>query len=163
MLAHGELEVVNAGIVIECTAHEVVINGGEIVAPDELRAKDLTFKTCSANGANCTLAENTILTLALHGLAELHGTLGTLIKALPLPSKTFAAIDFEGATCALQGIQPITGTVDILAPEGRDPKLLQLVNVFSLTGSLKVGSSEGKLLGLHADLRLVSDETWNFL
>jgi hypothetical protein len=162
VLAHGKLEVVGAGISIECVATELGINGGELVAPDEVRAKDLTFKECGVT-APCTLASNVILTLALHGLAELDGTLGTLIKVLPLPSKTFAVLHFEGATCALLGSQPVTGTADLLAPSGKDPSVLQLVNAFSLPGSLKVGSSEGTLEGLSVDLQLASKETWNFL
>jgi hypothetical protein len=163
VLAHGSLEVVGAGVTLECTAKEIGINGGEIVHPDEIRIKDLTFKSCVANGANCSLAEANILTLPLHGLAELDGKLGVYIKLLPLPSKTAAVLTYEGANCALKGVQPVTGTFDLLAPTGQDPSVLQLANIFSLPGSVKVGSSEGKLSGLHIDLRLASGLTWNFL
>jgi hypothetical protein len=160
VLEHGTL--VAAGVTVECLSTELGVNGGEIVAPNEVRAKDLTFKNCQAS-TPCSLASETILTLALHGLAELDGTLGTFVKLLPLPSKTFAAIHFEGATCALLGVQPVAGTADLLAPSGKDPSVLQLVNGFSLSGSLKVGSSEATLSGLRGDIQLESKETWNFL
>jgi streptogrisin C len=163
VLAHGKLEVVGAGVTIECAAGEVSINGGEIISPDELRAKDLTFKECAATGANCSLAGTAILTLPLHGHAQLDGTLNALISVLPLPSKTFAVLSFLGEKCALAGTNPITGTADVLIPEGRDPAVLHLVSAFSLAGSLKVGSSEGLLTGFDGDLRLESGQTWNFL
>jgi hypothetical protein len=160
VLEHGEL--VAAGVKIVCSATELGISGGELVGPDEIRAKDLTFKNCTASEP-CSLANETVLTLALHGLVELDGTLAAAVKLLPLPSKTFAALHFEGEKCALLGVQPVTGTADLLAPAGKDPSVLQLVNGFSLPGSLKVGSSEGTLTGLRTDIQLESKETWNFL
>ncbi len=163
VLEHGSLSVALAGVRIECLSKELGIEGGEIVAPDEARAKSLEFKECGATEGSCTLEESTIKTLALHGLAELDGTLGALIKVLPLPSKTFAVVHFLGETCALLGIQPVTGTLDLLAPSGKDPAVLQLVSVFSLPGSLKVGSDEALLTGLNGDVKLASGQTWNFL
>ena len=160
VLEHGVLEA--AGVKVECTSTEIGVSGGEIVFPDQIQAKDLTFKSCKST-APCSLASETILTLPIHGLAELDGTSGTLIKLLPLPSKTFALLHFEGETCALLGIQPVTGTLDLLAPSGKNPNVLQLVSVFSLTGSLKVGSSEATLSGLTGDVKLASGQTWNFL
>jgi len=160
VLEHGNLEA--AGVKIECTSTELGITGGELVGPAEVKAKDLTFKGCKAT-APCSLASEVILTLALHGTAELDSTLGAFVKLLPLPSKTFAALHFEGATCALLGIQPVNGTADLLAPSGKDASVLQTVNAFSLTGSLKVGSSEASLTGLNTDLQLESKETWAFL
>lgn len=163
VLEHGKLVVVGAGVTVECTSTELGITGGEIVAPDELRAKTIEFKTCAANGANCELEEKAIKTEAVHGLAELDGTLGTIVKLLPLPSKTFAVLHFIGEKCALKGPQPVTGTADLLAPSGKDPAVEQTVNGFSLKGSLKVGSSEGELSGLTTDIKLASGKTWNFL
>jgi hypothetical protein len=162
VLAHGKLVVDAAGVTVECTSKELGIEGGEIVAPEEVRAKSLEFKECTTSEP-CKLQEENIKTLALHGKAELDGTLGTLVKVLPLPSKTFAVIHFLGETCALLGFQPVTGTADLLAPSGRDPAVLQLVNAFSLPGSLKVGSNEALLSGLSGDIQLVSGKTWNFL
>lgn len=163
VLKTGDFKVPLFGVTIKCESSELGIEGGEIVAPDEARAKSLTFKECKVTEGPCSLEEETIKTLALHGLAELDGTLGTLVKVLPLPSKTFAALHFLGETCSLLGIQPVTGTADLLAPSGKDPAVLQLVNAFSLPGSLKVGSDEAELLGLSGDVQLASGKTWNFL
>jgi hypothetical protein len=163
VLSTGFLEVVSTGDQVACSSKEVTINGGEIVSPDGIRAKDLTFRECKTNSTNCALAESTILTLAIHGLAELDGEFGVFIKALPLPSKTFTVLNFTGELCAIKGPQAVTGTIDLLSLEGQVPSVLQLFKVFSLTGALKVGSSEGSLRSVHYHLGLVSGETWNFL
>jgi len=163
VLEHGSLTVHVAGVVVECVSGELGIEGGEIVAPNEVRAKSLDFKECSVTKGECTLQEALIATLALHGFAELEGTLGTLVKVLPLPSKTFAVIHFLGAKCALLGFQPVTGTADLLAPSGKDPSVLQKVNAFTLPGGLHVGSDEALLVGLSGDVQLASGKTWSFL
>jgi hypothetical protein len=151
---------------VECISTELGLTEAFIVHPDELRVKSVTFKECGAT-APCIIGNGeTISTLAIHGLAELDGTLNTLIKLLPLPSKTFAVIKFEGASCALLGNQPVTATgsaVDLLIHEGIHPRVLHLVLAFSLPGLLKVGSSEANLTGLDADFKLASGQTWNFL
>ncbi len=164
VLEHGFLEAV--GVRVECTGTEVEVNGGELASPDLIRAKDLTFKECKAN-EQCTLAEKTILTLPIHGLAELdpENSLATLILILPLPSKTFAVLHFEGEKCALLGLQPVTGTgpvIDILLHQGRDPHVVQRALVRSLPG-LKEGSSEATLAGLVDDAELTTGQEWNFL
>jgi hypothetical protein len=160
VLAHGEL--VAAGVKVTCTGTTVGITSGELVAPNEVRAKDLTFSNCAAT-APCSLASETILTLAIHGFAHLDGTLNTLILTLPLPSKTFAVIKFEGEVCALLGAQPVTGTADVLIHGGADAAVSHLILAFSLTGSLKLGSSAATLSGFDGDLRLASGQTWNYL
>ncbi len=168
VLSFGTLSAL--GVEVQCKAHEVLINGGLIEHPDWLLAKDLTFHECGVlnAGSNCKLPNSNnalILTLAVHGLALLDpgAPLNTLILLLPLPSKTFAVIPFEGEKCALLGNQPVTGDVDLLIHEGRDEKLLHLVLVLSLPGLLKVGSSEAELHGLDFDIRLASDLPWSFL
>lgn len=164
VLSHGQLQVPVAGVTIECLAPEFHINGGEIVAPDELRAKDLTFLKCSTGSSgNCSLANENILTLAIHGLAELDGTLGTLIRLLPLPSKTISVLRFEGASCALLGVQPVTGRIDLLLPTGKDPSVLQLILAYSLFEELRIGANEATLSGFTGDIKLTSGKTWNFL
>jgi hypothetical protein len=163
VLAHGVFERSGVGPTFECLASEMAINGGELVAPDELRAKDLTFKECRSDLPNCFLGVQNILTLPIHGLAELDGTLNTLLKILPLPSKTFIILKWEGATCVFFGFEHITGTFDLLMDEGRDPKVLQQALAFSLKGSLREGEGEGTLTGLTGDIKLASGETWNFL
>ncbi len=165
VLARGKLEVPAAGVNVECSKTELGLTEAFIVHPDELRVQSVLFKECSAT-APCSIGNGeTISTLAIHGLAELDGPLNTIIKLLPLPSKTFAVIKFEGETCALLGAKPVTATgaiVDLLIHEGFDPRVLHLVLVSSLPG-LKVGSDEATLKELDFDVKLVSGLTWNFL
>ncbi len=151
-----------AGETIECVSTELGVSAGELVAPDGLKAADLTFKGCTARSP-CALATETLLSLSVHGLAELDGTLGTFIKVLPLPSKTFMVFKLEGESCALVGTQPVTGSLDVLLPSGRDPGVLQLANIFSLPGSLKIGSSEASLAGSFGHAQLASKVPWGFL
>lgn len=164
VLNHGRLEVPAAGVNIECVSTELGLTEAFIVHPDELRIKSVTFKECGAT-APCTIgSEKTLSTLPVHGLASLDG-LNTLIKLLPLPSKTYAIIKFEGETCPLLGNQPLTATgaaIDFLIHEGADPRVLHLILGFSLAG-LKEGSDEATLTGLDFDAKLVSGLTWNFL
>ncbi len=164
LLAHGKLEVPEWGVNFECVSTELGLTEAFIVHPDELRIKSVTFKECGAT-APCSIGNGrTISTLSVHGLASLDG-LNTLIKLLPLPSKTYAIIKFEGETCPLLGNQPLTATgaaIDFLIHEGADPRVLHLILGFSLPG-LKVGSDEATLKGLDLDAKLVSGLTWNFL
>jgi streptogrisin C len=161
VLSHGEL--VAAGVKVVCTGSTVGILFGELAQPDEVRAKDLTFTNCTASGESCSLANETILTSALRGLAQLDGTLNTLTLILPQTKTVLATIKFNGVTCALEGVQAITGRVDVLIDGGADPAVLHLILAFSLTGGLKLGSSEATLSGFGAHLRLQSGQTWNFL
>ncbi len=171
VLAFGKLE--SAGVEVQCQGHEIEISEGFIRHPDELLAKDLTFHKCKVLNpatSECKLSNETILTSALHGLAELDtkgSTLNTLILILPLPSKTFAVLTFEGEKCALAGNQPITANknpaIDLLIHEGGISLLLHLVLAFSLPESLRLGSSEAKLGGLDFDIKLANDQTWAFL
>ncbi len=159
VLSHGEIAA--SGVAIVCTGSTVGVTFGELVA-DEIRARDLTFTKCTATKP-CTLAGETILTLALHGLAQLDGTKNTLVTVLPLPSKTIAVLKFEGAECALTGSQPLTGTVDLLVDGGGEAAASHTVLGFSLTGALKLGSSEAKFTAFTGDLELASKQTWKFL
>jgi hypothetical protein len=160
VLAHGEL--IAAGTKVVCTGATVGITAGELVAPDEIRAQDLTFSNCTAT-APCTLASETILTLPVHGLAVLDGPLNTAVSLLPLPGNTFTVLSFLGETCALKGAQLVTGTLGLLIHQGFDPAALHLVLLSAPLGSLKVGPSPAAFLGFDGDLRLASGQTWNFL
>ncbi len=170
ILAFGQLK--TAAVEIQCQGHEIGISEGFIRHPDELQAKDLTFHTCKILNevSGCKLSSETILTLAIHGLAELDtksSTLNTLILILPLPSKTFAVLTYEGEQCALTGNQPITANknpaIDFLIDEGGVSLLLHLVLAFSLPESLRLEGKEASLEGLDFDIRLASDQTWAFL
>jgi hypothetical protein len=169
VLQEGVLKI-EAGetVEIKCKAHELLINEGVLKSPDGLLAKDVTFHGCETVGpsaAQCTIPD-LILTVPVHGLASLEGPLNTLIKVLPQTKVTFSTIKFDNATggaCALLGVQPVTGGVDLLIHEGFDPATLHRVLAFSLTGGLKVGSSNAVLEGLEADLKLASGLRWNYL
>jgi hypothetical protein len=159
VLSHGEL--VAAGVGVICTGSTVGITFGELTQ-SEVRAQDLTFSKCTATKP-CSLASETLLTLPLHGIAQLDGTSNTLVTVLPLPSKTIAVIRFEGAECALLGAQPLTGTLDLLIDGGGEAAATHVVLGFSLKGALKLGSSEATFTAFTADLKLASEQTWKFL
>ncbi len=163
VLARTALEVVGSGTTVECLGKEININGGELVAPNELRAKDLTFKECKTASGNCSLASETILTLAFHGPVHLEGVLDALVLSLPLPSKTFIVLAFEGSACAFKGVQPVTGTFHLLLHGGKHPWDVHVGLWVTLKGALKLGSSECILSGLSADFRLASGQSWSFL
>lgn len=171
VLSFGRL--VASGVEIQCKAHEIEIKNGFIRSPDEILAESLVFHSCKVineGTTNCKLSEETISTQPIHGLAELDtkgNPLNTLILILPLPSKTFTVLNFTGETCALLGNQPVTAAknpaIDLLIHHGGVPLLLHLVLAFSLPESLRVGSSEAKLLEVDADIKLANNQTWAFL
>jgi hypothetical protein len=171
VLSNGKF-VFLGGIEIECTGHEILIKNGFIRHPDEILAEDLTFHGCRVVNptSGCALEGELILTLPLHGLAELDtkgSFLNTLILVSPLPSKTFTVLKFTSMTCALLGIQPVTASknpaIDLLIDEGGTSAALHLVLAFSLIESLKLGSSEATLSGVDVDIGLASGLPWNFL
>jgi hypothetical protein len=169
VLQEGVLKV-EAGetLEIKCKAHEVLFNEGLLRSPDGITAKDVTFHGCQTVGSSAEkcMIPDLILTVAVHGLASLEGPLNTLIKVLPQTKTTFATIKFGnavGSECALLGTEAVTGGLDLLLHEGFDPATLHLALAFSLTGSLKIGSSNAVLEGLDADLRLASGLRWNYL
>jgi|SRR6185312_12625507 len=162
----------SATVEVTCEGGELLIKNGFIVAPDEVVAEDITFhgcKTTGASAANCSLSSTLILTLAVHGLAELDEglRLNTVILLLPLPSKTFAVLNFTGEKCAVAGAQPVTSSknpaVVLLIDEGYLSKKVHLVLAFSLKESLKLGNTEATLLEADGDFQLASGAEWNFL
>ncbi len=162
VLAHGGFSVSLAGVEIQCTSSESEINGGELISPDWVEAASVVFKECIVSGSGgCSTPTELLGTSVVHGLAELDGSSNTRILILPLPSKSFGAIRFEGETCALLGEQPVTGKASILIDDGAVARATQLALI---SGSgLKVGSDEATLSGADVDLKLASGQTWNFL
>lgn len=162
----------SAGIEVTCEGSELLIKNGFIVAPDEVVAEDITFHGCKTIGKSaetCSLSSTLILTLALHGLAELDEglRLNTVVLLLPLPTKTFTVLFFEGETCAIKGAAGVTASknpaIDLLIDEGYLPAFVHLVLAFSLKESLKLASNEATLSHADANFRLASGEEWNFL
>jgi hypothetical protein len=163
VLTTGKLAVPAANTEIVCKGHELLINEGRLLPPDGILAKDLTFHECSTeNTGGCKIPTLT-LTVALRGLAHLDGALNTLILVSPDTKNVLYTIKYEGELCALLGTQPVTGGLDLLIHEGRDPAIRHLILGFSLVAQLKIGSDEAELAGLSLDLELASKETWNFL
>ncbi len=160
VLEHGFLEVPAAGLKIECFSHEVGITEGKLVAKDGVEVASLSFKSCETNTPVCTIGSETINTVPLDGLASLEGTLNTLILVLPKTKNSFATIKFNGATCSLAGVQPVTGHAHILIHEGFDPAV---VHRGLALGKLNVGNDEATLSGLVGDVELAEKQTWNFL
>jgi hypothetical protein len=155
-----------AGVTIICNGP--VLNGASPKinsATNMGDAESLTFNGCSAN-ENCSVPTS-ISTLPVLVDLTLDGTLAVKGKFLPhgpgANTKTFATILFGGALCALEGVQPVSGTQAFLAPTGQDERTLQLISATQdVAGELKVGSSAATLTGLIL-VRLASGEAFSFL
>jgi hypothetical protein len=160
----GELEA--AKVKITCSGS--VLNGASPKinsATNMGDAESLTFNGCSAN-EHCTVPSS-ISTLPVLVDLTLDGTLAVKGKFLPhgpgANTHTFATILFEGALCALEGVQPVTGSQAFLAPTGQDERTLQLIAATQdVGGELKVGSSAATLKGSIL-VRLASGEAFSFL
>jgi hypothetical protein len=144
---------------IECTAEDVGIVGGELVAPDELRIKALSFGECSGEYEHCGLTGKTLLTLPLSGLAHLSsGVTSPYIAALST-SKTVAALNF--GSC---GVIPLLESgPDILILIHFPETVLHLVLISSLPG-LELGSTPVSIANVAwLELGLQSGQSWGFL
>ncbi|HEY2768622.1 MAG TPA: hypothetical protein VGI76_10205 [Solirubrobacteraceae bacterium] len=165
VLKEGEL-VVTGVTTLKCTAHEITVTNGSIVAPDKILASSLTFNGCKGSNAPCdTIAGEKVSTVPIHGVAKLDGTLNTYITVLPETKTVFATIAFTNAECPLiiGGGVPVSGTFSLLAHEGFDERLGHSVLVFSLTNALKVGSTNAEIKGVTFDIKLTSNKLWSFL
>jgi hypothetical protein len=165
--AVDEVGVLNtAGVTITCNGS--VLNGASPKIDSATNmgdAESLTFNGCSAN-ANCKVPTS-ISTLPVLVDLTLDGTLAVKGKFLPhgpgANTKTFATILFEGNLCALEGVQPVSGTQAFLAPTGQDERTLQLISATQdVAGELKVGSNAATLKGSIL-VRLASGEPFSFL
>jgi hypothetical protein len=141
-----------------------------IEALDKGFAKELKFLSCNTGKAGCELEEKNqaIGTLPLLALAELGP--GESVKLLfsPETKATFAQIKFlETNTCALAGVQPVKGSVNLSSPDGQLELLSHLLTVLGSfeNNSLEIGSggNHAYLVGGKALLRLQSDSKWSFL
>jgi hypothetical protein len=154
------------GVTIKCSGS--VLNGASPKinsATNMGDAESLTFNGCSAN-ANCKVPTS-ISTLPVLVDLTLDGTLAVKGKFLPhgpgANTKTFATILFEGAACALEGVQPVSGTQAFLAPTGQDERTLQLITATKdAEGELKIGLGAVTLTGAIL-VRLANGEPFSFL
>jgi hypothetical protein len=164
VVAATSLRILGTSINVGCTASEVGVVGGELVAPDELQVKSLVFSLCKS-GEGCKLLSTVIATLPLHGLAHPEeGSAAAYVQILPSTSKTIAVLQFESSTCALSGAVPLTAAgsdIDILIHRSQ-PSVLHLLLTYSLLG-LKLGSTEVTMPISWSELGLQSGQTWSFL
>lgn len=145
-----KLEVPSVATTVKCSGSTLSSTSPEIVAPSRIAMASITFSSCKTEGTGgCTLAAETISSLPL--LAELTELTYPEDKAAftPKTKKTFAAIHFEGGTCALAGIQPVTAATKLSAtlPTGQEEKTLQQIKVKTTKGDLKLGLNEAELTG----------------
>jgi hypothetical protein len=150
-----------AGVTIRCAGTNVTATGPEIVAPNKGAAKSVTFNGCSTN-EHCKVPIS-ISTLPILTEATLDGALAVKELIKPETKTTFATILFEGALCALEGVQPVSGRASVLAPTGQDERTLQLYKATAIeAGELKAGSNTATLNGSSL-IKLANGEPWSFL
>jgi hypothetical protein len=151
-----------AGVTVECAGGTLNGTSPEIKLPSTVAATSLTLSECKAS-EHCTLATKTIGTLAL--LAEVSTILYPEAKATFLPKQSkFAAVHFEGAECALAGVQSLTGKATALLLSGEVESKQQEIKLKTTEASkeLKLGSSAAELTGLTL-LSLASEKEWAFV
>lgn len=161
----AELKILTANLGIKCESPTIDLEGGKITGPDGILVKKITFHACNVVGSEvCSLENELISTVPIHGLAnlDLPGSLNAYILLLPETKTTFATIKFNGATCALSGVQPVTGDASLLIHGALHEVLLHLVLAITLKGALKVGSDEAHLIKVGFDIALNSHLTWSF-
>lgn len=149
-----------AGVTVECKG--AVVNGvsPEIASPNKMSASSLTFNECQAN-ENCTVTKTIASVPVIAELTEqtLQEDQATIT---PKTKTTLATIKYEGALCALSGIEPVTGKALASAPTGVVEETLQKLKATpSASGELKVGSSSAELSG-SALMKLASGKTFSF-
>lgn len=152
-----------AGVTTTCTGNTLESTSPELAASGEMYDEStLKIRQCSAN-SGC-IGPNTInFTSILVDVAPFL-LIFTKQKVLPKTKTTLATIKFEGATCALLGVQPLTGKFLLNGPTGQEERTLQEIQAAATEESaeLKLGSSSAELKG-EALLKLVSGATWSFL
>jgi hypothetical protein len=151
-----------AGVTVECSGPKLRLIRRIILAIAHAIILAI-LGNCKSNTANCSESPEEISSVAL--LASeitLDGTLAVKGVVKPETKNVLATIKFEGASCALLGVQPVTGKVKALAKTGQDERKLQSVAISTETGDLKLGSSEAKASGT-SEVELESGETWSFL
>ena len=150
-------------VVIECTGE--TLNGVTpmLTAPNSGSAGSLEFTKCKPTEGKCTIESEKIGTVPILAEATLEGALAVVAVFKPETGKVFTNLTFLGATCSLEGTQPVQGTQAVLAPFGQDENTLQLINAITLKeGELKVGAGTATLTG-SALLKLETGKPWSFL
>jgi hypothetical protein len=95
------------------------------------------------------------------GEATLEGATAATLTFSAKTKTTLATIGYVGESCALSGVQPVTGKFVMLAPMAQVEATSHLAKATSAS-SLKSGSSAA-MLTVSALLKLASGEPWSFL
>jgi hypothetical protein len=150
------------GVSVECSGSTVNAVDPEFIAPNKRAAKSVEFTGCSAN-AQCVITK-TLHVVPIVTEATLEGALAVTEIIKPATKTTLATVWFEGALCAFEGTQTMTGKAKVSMPTGHDERTLQLnnMNVTEASGELKAGSSNMSAQGSTL-IRLASGEPWRFL
>jgi hypothetical protein len=152
-----------SGTNVECAGKALSATSEVIEAPNKGSVSSLIFSECKASEP-CSIAGTEVKTVPL--VSETEGGEGAEGAKFILKPKTktiLATIDFLGSTCALLGVQPVTGKATTLLPNGFLEKTLQEIstNIPSSSGELKVGSSAAELK-FKALLKLETGKLWSF-
>jgi hypothetical protein len=149
------------GVEIECTGETLNSVAPQIASPTSTSATSLIFTGCRSATSTCTLGSATIGTVPVIAETTLDGALGITATFSPKTKTTFATFEYVGASCALEGIQFVTGKMVMLDPTGQDEAASQLIKATSAS-TLKVGGSSATITG-SALLKLATGEPWSFL
>lgn len=135
-----------AGITVVCEGKTLNAVGPEIKSPNTAAASSIEFTECSA-ASPCRLTNERIKTEPVIAEATLEGALAYTAVIVPKAGTIFTSITFTGTECALEGTQPITGRVKVLAPTGQGERTVQLISSISTEASheIKIGSGAGGL------------------
>jgi hypothetical protein len=150
------------GAELECTGSSLNSAGLEIKALNTLAATSLIFTGCKALSKNCTLSKTEVGTVPVD--AELtEGTAEDSATFSPKSGTIFATFRFEGESCSVSGLRPVTGKATTTLPAGQVEKTLQLlsVNTAVTETELKLASSVATLTG-SALFKLASGKLFEF-
>jgi hypothetical protein len=156
-----QFEVAAASLIVECSGGELGSSKAEIMAPNMGSASSVTFKECSAT-SSCSVSP-TLTTLPIVAEATLEGALEAKAVIKPKTKTVFGTFKFEGATCALLGVQPVTGKAMVKLPDGQMEETAQEVVLHTGAGELKVGSDEIVAKKGAYIRKLASALPWSFL
>jgi hypothetical protein len=153
-----------ANIELECTGGALAEGTPEIKSPNAGAASSLQFTSCKALTPDCTLSSSTVGTVPVAFEATLESTAAVVGTFKPKTKTLLATFEFGGEKCVAEGINGVTGTAKVLAPNGQQEGTVELNRsiVTEASGELKVASSAAEVKG-SALVKLASDEPWSFL
>jgi hypothetical protein len=119
-------EFVSTSTTIICSS--LMLKNSSLAAPNKLSVESMVFLLCAA-AFPCGIANSRITTTPLTGEATLEGNLAAKILVKPSTGTLLSTVEFVGSGCTLQGVQPITGRLSLLAPTGQDEKVVQQISL----------------------------------